>query len=96
MHFTSFLVDNIYMTLNQLLVINILLYIMSDMNARYARVSLISPLISDIRYEKTPSGTIPISDIEPCLSFQLCDQKLLNLKFKYVTDDLRQDIRVPV
>jgi len=38
----------IYMTLNQLLVINISLYIMSDMYARYARVSPISP--PDIRY----------------------------------------------
>jgi len=34
------------------------------MNARYARVSPISPPISDIRYEKPPSDTIPISDIE--------------------------------
>jgi len=47
------------MALNQLLVINISLYIVSDMNARYARVSP----ISDIRYEKTSSDTIPISDI---------------------------------
>ena len=52
------------MTLNQLLVINISLYIVSNMNARYARVSPISPSISDIRYEKPPSDTIPISDIE--------------------------------
>jgi len=51
------------MTLNQLLIINISLYIVSDMNAWYARVSPISPPISDIRYEKTPSNTIPISDI---------------------------------
>jgi len=36
----------------------------SNMNARYARVSPISPPISDIRYEKPPSDTIPISDIE--------------------------------
>ena len=50
------------MTLNQLLVINISLYIVPDMNVRYARVSPISPMISDIRYEKTPSDTIPISD----------------------------------
>ena len=34
------------------------------MNARYALVSPISPPISDIRYEKPPSGMIPISDIE--------------------------------
>jgi len=53
----------ISMTLNQLLFINILLYIVFDMNARYARVSPISPLISNIRYEKPPSDTIPISDI---------------------------------
>jgi len=32
------------MTLNQLLVINISLYIVSDMNARYARVSQISDI----------------------------------------------------
>jgi len=37
------------MTLNQLLVINISLYIMSDMNVRYARVSPISPPISDMK-----------------------------------------------
>ena len=36
------------MALNQLLVIIISLYIVSDMNARYARVSSISPPISDI------------------------------------------------
>jgi len=42
------------MTLNQLLVISISLYIVSDMNARYARVSLISPPISNIRYENPP------------------------------------------
>jgi len=47
------------MTLNQLLVINISLYIVSNMNARYVRVSP----ISDIRYEKHPSDTMPISDI---------------------------------
>jgi len=51
------------MTLNQLLVINISLYIASNMNARYARVSSISPPISDIRYEKPSSDTISISDI---------------------------------
>jgi len=51
------------LTLNQLLVINISLYIVSEMNARYARVSPTSPPISDIRYEKPPSDTIPISDI---------------------------------
>ena len=51
------------MTLNQLLVINNSSYIVSNMNARYARVSLISLQISDIRYEKHPSDTIPISDI---------------------------------
>jgi len=39
------------------------LYIVSDMNARYARVSPISPPISDIRYEKPSSDTILISDI---------------------------------
>ena len=33
------------------------------MNARYVRVSPISPPISDIRYENPPSDTIPISDI---------------------------------
>jgi len=53
----------ISMTLNQPLVINVSLYIVSDMNARYACVSLISPPISDIRYEKVPSDTIPISEI---------------------------------
>jgi len=51
------------MTLNQFLVINISLYIESDMNARYARVAPLSPPISDIWYEKPPSDTIPISDI---------------------------------
>jgi len=51
------------MTLNQLLIINILLYIVFDMNAPYARVSLISPPISDIQYEKPSSDSIPISDI---------------------------------
>jgi len=51
------------MTLNQLFVINISLYIVFDMNARYARVSPISPPIFDTRYEKPPSDTIPISDI---------------------------------
>ena len=50
------------MTLNQLLIINISLFIVSDMNARYAHVS---PDISlDIRYEKPPSDTISISDIQ--------------------------------
>jgi len=49
----------ISMTLNQLLVINISLYMVFDMNARYARISP----ISDIRYEKPPSDTIPISNI---------------------------------
>ena len=34
------------------------------MNARYACVSPISPPISDIRYEKHSSDTIPIFDIE--------------------------------
>jgi len=53
----------ISMTLNQLLVINILLYIVFDVNDRYVRVSPKSPPISDIRYEKPPSNTIPISDI---------------------------------
>ena len=52
------------MTLNQLFIINISLYVVSDMNAQYARVSPISLPISDIRYKKTPSDTIPISDIE--------------------------------
>jgi len=51
------------MTLNQFLVINISLYIVSEMNAQYARVSPTSPPISNIRYEKHPSDTIPISDI---------------------------------
>jgi len=51
------------MTLNQLLVINISLYIVSDMNARYARVSPISTPISDIQYEKRTSDTILISNI---------------------------------
>jgi len=49
--------------LNQLLVISISLYIVFDMNVRYARVSPISPPIFDIQYGKTPSDTIPISDI---------------------------------
>ena len=52
------------MTLNQLLITDISLYIVSDINARYARVSPISPPISDIRYEKTSSDKIPISDIQ--------------------------------
>jgi len=51
------------MTLNQLLVINISLYIVSDINGCYARISPISLPISDIRYEKPPSDTIPVSDI---------------------------------
>jgi len=52
------------MTLNQLLLINISLDIESDMNARYVRVSPISPPISNIRYEKkNPSNTISKSDI---------------------------------
>jgi len=40
----------ISMTLNQLLFISISLSIVSNMNARYTRVSPISPPISDIRY----------------------------------------------
>jgi len=51
------------MALSQLLVINISLYIGSDMPARYARVFPISPPISEVRYEKPSSDTIPISDI---------------------------------
>jgi len=47
------------MTLNQLLIINISFYIVSNMNTRYARISP----ISDIQYEKLSSDTIPISDI---------------------------------
>jgi len=35
------------------------------MNARYASVSPISPPISDIRYEKHQSDTIPY--LEPCI-----------------------------
>ena len=56
------------MILNQLLVINISLYIVSDMNARYARISQISPQISDIRYPKwkTPIRYDPdIQYLEP-------------------------------
>jgi len=48
----------ISMTLNQLLVINISLYIASNMNE-----CPVSPPISDIRYEKPPSDTFPVSDV---------------------------------
>jgi len=42
----------IYMTLNQFLVINVSLYIVSDMNARYAHVSPISDIRKiPIRYD---------------------------------------------
>jgi len=39
----------ISMTLNQLLIINISLYIVSDMNTRYVRVFPISPPIFDMK-----------------------------------------------
>ena len=59
------------MTLNQLLVIKISLYIVSYMNAWYARVSLISPPISDIPYEKTPIRYDPdIQYLEPCYKWK--------------------------
>jgi len=48
------------MTLNQLLVINISLYIVSDMNARYARVSPISPPISDMKKPHPIRSRYPI------------------------------------
>ena len=41
----------ISMTLNQLLVVNISLYLMFDMNARYARVSPISDMKNPHRYD---------------------------------------------
>jgi len=50
----------ISMTLNQLLVINISLYIVSDMNARYARVSPISPPISDMKKSHPIRSWYPI------------------------------------
>ena len=48
------------MTLNQLLVINISLYIVSIWTPDMRAYPDISP---DIQYEKPPSDTIPISDI---------------------------------
>ena len=54
------------MTLNQLLVINISFYIVSDMNVRYAHVSPISPPIFDM---KTPIRYDPdIRYLEPWAS----------------------------
>ena len=45
---------------NQLLVINISLYIVSDLNARYARVSPISPPISDMKNSHPIRSWYPI------------------------------------
>ena len=50
----------ISMALSQLFVINISLYIVSDMNARYAPVSLISPPISDMKNDHPIQSRYPI------------------------------------
>jgi len=53
-----YLVDDIYITKPTLIYQYFIIY-----SVRYASVSLISLLVSDIRYEKTPSDTIPIFNI---------------------------------
>jgi len=58
-----YLVDDIYDTKPTFSYQYFIIYIVSDMNARYVRVFPISPPISDIRYEKFPSDKITISDI---------------------------------
>ena len=63
------------------------------MNARYARVSPISPLISDIRYEKPPSDTISISDIENLAPSDLAGSILVEILHSVKGGDVEQGVR---